>query len=239
MIFEKYADEIQESCFKAMDEWGKWCGVKIEFTETLILDMIKPIITVATQLIGKYQGELITETMNYATIRIDEVPLHAMNVEYTKPKWIRIVCPPHPSERTRIQNTFKKAQNQFPLGYPTLICVDITLFGKSPPENLYPIISKREFSQEHNKNISAVLFIQRRSVRIAGKIAHFDFVHLLKNRNAIHPVPNNLIEYLKPLGMIDLIKITSSYPCYEKGTAEVRARFLDPSSGKIGFSRDL
>ena len=237
--FEKHTDKLQASCFKAMDVCGKWCGVRIEFTETLTSDMTTPIITETTQLIGKYQGKPTVSTTNHATIRIDKVPLYAKNVEYSKPKWIKIVCPPHPSERTRIQNTFKKAQKQLPVGYPTLICIDITLFGKSRPESLYPIIAQREFSQEHNKNISAVLFIQRRRIRFAGNIHHFDFIHLLKNRNATHPVPDNLIKYLEPLGMIDLIKITSSYPCYERGAAEVKARFLDPSFGEILFARDL
>jgi hypothetical protein len=238
-IFERHADKIQTSCFKAMDEYSNWCGVRIELTETLISDMITPIITAATQLIGEYQGAPIVRTTNHATIRIDKVPLHAKNVEFNNPKWMKIVCPPHPSERTRIQNTFKKAQKQLPAGYPTLICVDITLFDKSPPEKLYPTIAEREFSQEHNKNISAILFIQRRKIRFAGKIHHFDFIHLLKNHTAIHPVPDNLIEYIEPLGMIDLIKIISSYPCYERVVAEVRARFPDPSFGEIFFTNDL
>lgn len=238
--FEKNADKIQANCFKAMDERSKWCGVRIEFTETLTSKVISPIITKATQLIGRYQGKPIASTMSHATIRVDKVPLYVKNVEYSKPKWIKIVCPAHPSEKIRIQNTFKKAQKQLPVGYPTLICVDLTLFSMySRPVSLYPIITQREFSQEHNKNISAVLFIQRRKIKFAGKIHHFDLIHLLKNRNATHPVPDNLIEYLEPVGMIDLIKITSSYPCYEKVAAEVKARFSDPSLSEILFARDL
>lgn len=233
--FRSMSEGTFKEIMSRMNEDKRYCAVEITFLEPVCNVETKNLLGITGKLLDEFKGrELIHEEENFL-IRLSDTPIEARNWDFKDAFFIHMKSPIDLSENARIRRTIADARNSLPRGEKNIICIELPYFSSSYPMEVISTVMDRDFSQGYNEKIGGLLLIQRTNVPIAGQYRHSDDVYLLRNKHAVNPIPNEIIELINPHDFINMLQLRSSVPFYELAIVGWCGKPTNPTSSSIGF----
>ncbi|MDI6902164.1 MAG: hypothetical protein QMC77_00285 [Methanocellales archaeon] len=230
--FGKLAKVLEERVFDELDQAKKSCDIKIDLPGALTEEHISQIVEIVKEGILRFDGKPLRHN-GVPTIRISPVFIQAEGFEYSDNRIVYVSAPVDYSEVKRVRNTFKKAKKQLPEDSPALISMDFTRY--QAPDRMFPVIVKREFTQDYNRDISGVLLTWQWTIKRYRKEYILDELYTVSNPRAYNLTPGDLT--FRGVGLVGarVIKMSDKLPPPRYSTLAAICKYRALEKGKGYF----